>query len=182
MFRIFVYFSHSDFSIYPGKQSPLFISSEDKQSFWSSLWIACMCTNRATAVSQTFLSILETSEYILNILPKLISFLNNEIIVACLRWRNRRSLSNTTQSHLFKGQVSLVADDRETKVKKIPLSKSKIYLKYFKLQTNELSHKIYMVLSAHIIKPCILSFSTRVCPVAQRKGRGLNMQWSSGCL
>ena len=63
--------------------------------------------NRAKAVSQTFLLILETSEYVLNILPKFTSFLNNEIIVACLSWRNRRSLSNTTQSHLFKGKGHL---------------------------------------------------------------------------
>lgn len=132
MFRIFVYFSHSDFSIYPGKQSPLFIGSKDKQGFWySSLWIAYMCMNRAKAVSQNFLLSLETSEYILNILPKLISFLNNEIIVACLSWRNRRSISNTTQSHLFKGKGSLVADDRETKGEKNPLIKIKNIFEIF---------------------------------------------------
>ena len=48
--------------------------------------------NRAKAVSQTFPSILATSEHLLNIPPKLILFLKNKVIVACLRWKNRKPL------------------------------------------------------------------------------------------
>ena len=83
--------------------------------------------NRAKAVPQTFPSTLATCEYILSILPKLISLLNNEIIVECLRWKNIRPLSNTTQSHIFKEGGSLVADNRGTKEKKSTF----LYLEYF---------------------------------------------------